>query len=44
MQFDEVDTNLIGMQTLKQLEDNLATLNDGLSEHESNVLIEIQDR
>lgn len=44
MQYTNVDTNLIGIQSTKQLQMNLDVLQNGITEKEKTLLQEIQKK
>lgn len=44
MQYADVDTNLIGIQSTKQLQMNLNVLRNGITEKEKVLLEEIQEK
>lgn len=44
MQCKDIDTHLIGMMNVKEVESNLATLHDGITDEEKELLNEIQNK
>ncbi|XP_044016791.1 L-galactose dehydrogenase-like isoform X1 [Aphidius gifuensis] len=44
MQCKDIDTHLIGMMNVKEVESNLATLHDGITDKEQQLLNEIQNK
>lgn len=44
MQYTDVDTNLVGIQSTKQLQMNLDVMQNGITEKEKTVLQEIQEK
>lgn len=44
LQYTDVDTTLVGIQTMKQLEMNLDVLRNGITEREKTLLREIQEK